>query len=142
MSLIVQMCIVIVTIAVVAMAFVAIRIMLQFKATAKRLEASYSYLQEILEESRETSRKVRELMTTLEQIALTVRGGATRVAQVVNRATVLGAIVLEEVEEPVFKAVVVMRALRAGIGSLARRWTHSCQPVGFSPEGANHVREQ
>lgn len=141
MSLIVQLCIVIVTIAVVAMAFVAIRIMLQFKATAKRLEASYSYLQEILEESRETSRKVRELMTTLEQIALTVRGGATRVERVVNRATVLGAIVLEEIEQPVFKAVVVMRALRAGIGAMARRWTHSRQPVGFSPEGANHVRE-
>ncbi len=142
MSLLVQMCVVIVTIAVVAMAVVAIRIMLQFRATAKRLEASYSYVQEILEESRDTGRKVRELITTLEETLLTARSGVSQVERLMQRATVLGSVVLEEIEQPVFKAVVVMRALRAGVGSLARRWTHSHQPVGFSNGGSNHVREQ
>ena len=141
MSVIVQLCVVIVTIAVVAVAIVAIRMMLQFRATAKKHEASYSHLVEILEESRETSKKVRELVVTLDQIALTVRNGASRVEGLVDRAADVGSLVLNELEQPVYQAVTLMRAVRAGASALARRWTHGRQPVFESTEGGNHVRE-
>ena len=139
MGMIVQVCIVIVTIAILAMAFVAIGVMLQLKATTKKLEASYLYLQEILEDSRETSKKVRELVSVLEQVATTVQKGSARVETVVDRAATVSEFVLDEIQYPVFRAVTIIRALRSGARAIARRWTHGRQ-VGFQPlQGDHHV---
>jgi hypothetical protein len=139
MSIVVQICVVIVTIAVVLMAYATIRLMLQIKISMKKLEGSYGYLQELLEDSRETSRKVREVLTTLEQIALTVRSGTSQLEKVVDRAAAVSTLVLDEIQQPVIQAVTLMRALRSGARGFARRWTQKQEAAVHTPEGENHV---
>jgi hypothetical protein len=139
MSTIVQICIVIVTIAVLAMAYVALRVMLQLRTTTKKIEASYVYLQAILEDSRKTSKMALELMTNLDQIARSARGGAARIEDVVDRASSISMLVLDEIQPPVLQAVTLMRALRSGARAVARRWTNGRATAVHSPEGENHV---
>lgn len=139
MTILVQVCVVVVSIAVVAMAFAAIQVMRQLATTTRKLEISNGYLQDLLADSRETSKKVRELVLSLEQIASTVRSGVTGIAGVVSQATSISGMVLDEVQRPVLQIVALMRALRSGVRGLSRRWTYGRDPVHSLPEGVHHV---
>jgi len=139
MSTIIQVCIVIVTIAVVVLAYFAARMMFRIEATTKKLEAGYAHLEEILEDSRQTSRKVRDLMGVLEQIAHSVRSGVERIEGVVDRATSVSSTVLDEIERPVRDVVGVIRGFRAGVRALTDRWTNGREPMSHAREGESHV---
>jgi uncharacterized protein YoxC len=139
MSTIVQVCVVIVTIAVVVLAYFAARMMFRIEATTKKLEAGYAHLEEILEDSRQTSRKVRDLIGVLEQIAHSVRSGVERIEGVVDRATSVSSTVLDEIERPVRDVVGVIRGFRAGVRALTDRWTNGREPRIHAREGESHV---
>ncbi len=96
-------------------------------------------VEDLLADTRETSKKVRELVLSLEEIALTVRSGATGIAGVVKQATSISGLVLDEVQRPVLQVVALMRALRSGVRGLTRRWSHGRDPVHSLPEGVHHV---
>lgn len=138
MSVIVQICVVVVTIAVVLVAYVAARLMLQFETTTKKFQAAYPNVMEILEDLRQTSLKVRELTVQLEDISRTVQSGATRVEGVVDRAASLSSTVLDELERPVRHAVAVMRGLQTGMRVLTQRWTNGRAPMAHSTQGERH----
>jgi uncharacterized protein YoxC len=139
MSPLVQACIVIVTIAVVVLAYFGVRMMFRIEATTKELEAGSRHLEEILNDMRQTSVKVRTLLDVLEQIAHTVRSGVERIEGVVDRATSVSETVLDEIERPVRGVVGVIRGIRSGVRSLTERWTNGRGPRIHTSEGESHV---
>lgn len=139
MSTLVQACIVVVTIAVAVLAYFAARMMSRIEATTKKLEVGFAHLEEILEDSRQTSRKVRDLMGVLEQIAHSVRSGVERIEGVVERATSVSTNVLDEIERPVRDVLGVIRGIRAGVRALTDRWTNGREPMIHTQEGESHV---
>ena len=132
MSTLVQICVVVVTIAVVLLAYVAMRLLLQLQATTRKFEERMVHLEAILEDSRQASRRVVELVGVLEGIAASVEG-------VVNRATSVGSTVLDEIEQPIRGAVAVMRGLRSGVRVMAERWMNGNRSRVHSKEGEDHV---
>lgn len=139
MSTLIQVCIVVVTIAVVMVAYVAARLMLRLETTTKKFEAGYVRIEEILEDSRQTSRKVRDLVAVLEQIAHSVRLGVDRIEGVVDRATSVSSTVLDEIERPVLSVVAVVQRLRSGVRALTERWTNARAPIHTNNGGESHV---
>lgn len=139
MNAIIQVCIVVVTIAVVLLVYFAARLLLRLEATTKKFEAGYVRLEEALEDSRQTSRRIRELVGVIEQIALTVQSGVEQVEGVVDRAASLGTAVLDEVERPVRRVVSIIRGLRSGVQALTGRWTNGRMPMTHSRKGERHV---
>jgi hypothetical protein len=139
MSPIIQVCVVVVTIAVVLLAYVGARTMLRLEATTKRLEARFAHLDEILEDSRQTSRKVRDLVIVLEQIAQSARSGVERVGGVVGRAASMSTAVLDEIERPVRDVVAVIRGLRSGVRAFTGRLTNGREPMAHAKEGGSNV---
>jgi len=139
MSTLVQICVVVVTIAVVLMAYVALRMLLQLQATSRKFEDRLVHLEGILEDSRQASKRVVELMGVLERIAASVGTGVTRIEAVVDRATLVGSTVLDEIEQPVRDAVAVMRGLRSGVRAITERWMNGHRSEVHSRGGENHV---
>lgn len=123
MSVVVQICIVVVTIAVVFVAYAATRVMLELRTTTRRFRSAYPQVMEILEDLRETSVRVRELTVRLDGISRTVQTGADRVEGLVDQAATIGTTVLDELERPVRHAVAVMRGVQSGIRVLTERWS-------------------
>ena len=139
MTTLIQVCIVVVTIAVVVVAYVAARTMLQFEATAKKFQAGYARFEEVLEDSRQTSRKVRDLVSVLEQIANSMRTGIERIEAVVDRATSMSSMVLDEIAPPVRNVVAVMRGLRSGFRVLTELWMNGRKTTIQTREEESHV---
>lgn len=137
MSTIVQICVVVGTIAVVVMAFIAVRLMFQLQTTTKKFARGYARVEQILEESRDTSRKVGELVDVLEQIAVTVRTTAGKVEGVVDRAASVSSTVIDEVEQPIRGVVAWIHGLRSGVRTMARRW-NGRRPVLETRQGEGH----
>lgn len=138
MSVLVQFCIVVVTIAVVVVAYIAARLLLQLEAASRKLEATYPSILEILQDLRQTSLKVRDLTVQLEGLTGDIRVAATRVEGVVDQAASLGSTMLDELERPVRHAVALARGVQAGMRVLTQRWANGRSPVAHSTKGARH----
>ena len=138
MTPIVQACIVLVTIAVLVLAYFAVRLMSRIEATTKKLDIGISHLEKILEDTRQTSGRVRDLVGVLEQAAHSIRSGVEGIEGVVARATSVSSIVLDEIVGPVRNVAGVIRGIRAGVQALTDRWTNGREPVPAS-EGESDV---
>ena len=139
MSTTVEVCVVVMTIAVVLLAYVAARVMFKLETTTKKFEDRFAHLEQILEDSRQTSSRIRELVNVLEEIAHSVRSGVERIEGVVEQASSVSATVLDEIERPVRSVVAVMRGLRLGVRALTERWTNGREPMVHAKGGENHV---
>jgi len=139
MTPLVQGCIVVVTLAVVVLAYFASRMMFRIEATTKKLEVGLTRLDEILEDLGQTSKKVREVVGVLDQIADTVHSGVRRIEGLVERATSVGSTVIDEIGRPVLNVLGVIRGIQAGVRALTDRWTNGREPAIQKQEGESHV---
>lgn len=122
MPMIVQACIVVVTIAVVVMAFMAVRLMIRLDALTDTVESGFLHMREAIDGFRKTSDKLDGVLGVVDQIAQSVRTGTDRVEGVVDQASSVASTFLDEVERPVHEAVAVMRGIQAGTRALMQRW--------------------
>jgi len=139
MSTLVQICVVVVTIAVALMAYASLRMLIQLQATTRKFEERMVHLEGILQDSREAFRRVIELVGVLERIAASVETRVMRIEAVVDRATSVGSTVLDEIEKPVRDAVAVVRGLRSGVRAITDRWLNGHKPAVHSRGGESHV---
>lgn len=132
MPVIVQVCVVIVTIAIVTLAVNAFRLMNSMNATIARVD-------ELVAGFRGTPERIREVLTTVEEVANSARSMVAGVKDVVGYATDVSASVIDEVAKPVLGAVAVLRGLRTGTKFLMERLTNGSSRTRRYNQGGNHV---
>lgn len=139
MSPIVQVCIVVVTVAIVALAFMATRMIIRFDAMARSLDEGLLQLQQILEEGRVTSQRVHELIDVADDTVLSVRRCLVRIERVVGQATSVGSAVLDEFERPIKRATALWKGLEAGASLLRERWANGTSSDSVVRKGERDV---
>ncbi len=116
-----QICIVIVTIALVALAFVTIRVMLRFEKTADAFARTAEGMHASISQIEAVTQEVRSVVMSLADIAPALRRTSARFESVAERTTNLTHVVLDEIERPIHRAVALARGVRSGVSALANR---------------------
>jgi uncharacterized protein YoxC len=115
MPSLVQICVVIVTLAFVSLVATTIVAMMRLGEAAAQLtsaaQASMAQGERIVQEIRELLASMREIMPPAQRVV-------NRLERLGERAAALSTAVLDEIEEPVFTAVAVARRVRTGTGYL------------------------
>ena len=128
MPLILQICCVIVTIALVALAIVTIRTLNRFARAADVFNESAPMLKDALAQIDLVVREAREVLNAAEQILTPVRRTLGRLESIGDRAADISGALLMEIEGPMQTAVAVSRGIRKGttflFSRLARRFDH------------------
>jgi len=132
MPVIVQVCVVIVTIAIVTLAVNAFRLMNSMNATIAKVD-------ELVAGFRGTPERIRDVLNTVEEVASSARSMVAGVKDVVGYATDISASVIDEVAKPVLGAVAVLRGLRTGTRFLLERLTNGSSKTRRYNQGDNHV---
>ena len=132
MPVIVQVCVVIVTIAIVTLAINAFRLMNSMNATLAKVD-------ELVESFRGTPERIRHVLASVEEVANSARTMVAGVKDVVGYATDISASVIDEVAKPVLGAVAVLRGLRTGTKFLMERLTNGSTKTRRYNQGGNHV---
>jgi biopolymer transport protein ExbB/TolQ len=122
MPVIAQICMVVVTIASVAMAVLAVRLMLQTKALLETANRSLMEVPALIADAQRASARADELLSAFAQITRTAREGAARLEGLAERSTALASVVLDEVERPITRAVGVVRGLRSAANAIQSYW--------------------
>lgn len=128
MSPLVQVCIVVVTVAMVAIAVAAIRAMMRFEAATHEFTRTAGTVRDSVEHAEAVTRQVQDLVASMQSAMAPVRRAATRIDEVAERAVRASHAVLDEMEPPLRNTLAVLAGLRTGtrslIGALSRRANH------------------
>ncbi|HTK30994.1 MAG TPA: DUF948 domain-containing protein [Candidatus Saccharimonadaceae bacterium] len=133
MPALIQVCIVIVTLAFLALSAATIYALVRLVRTASQLSSaaqlSMSQSEHFIKETRDLLHAVREMMAPTKQVV-------TRFQRLGERAADLSGAVLDEIEEPVLAAAAMARGVRTGathlLDLMVRRFT---QQPRFSNNG-------
>jgi len=124
----VQLCIVVATLAVVAIAIAAMRAMMRIEAATHEFRRTAETVRDAVEHAEAVTRQVQDLVASMHSAVAPVRRTAERIEQVAERATRASHAVLDEVESPLRNTLAVLAGLRTGtrslIGALSRRASH------------------
>jgi len=125
MSLILQICAVVVTIAVIAMAFALIKAMNRFSIASDEITRTAETIRSSVAQAEAMTRQLRELANELESIVPPLQRVARRFGDIGDRAAGITEAVLNEVEAPVRNTMALITGVRTGtrslLGALARR---------------------
>lgn len=142
MPLIAQICMVLVTIALVGMAVMTIRLMLQVRTLIEAANRSLAELPALIEDVKRVSARADELLAAFSQIAQTTRAGVAQVEGFATRTSAIVHQVLDEIEPPVARAAGVIRGIKVGASFLFQRWQAHVSSRSQSNQGDEHVGEQ
>ena len=123
MPMLVQVCVVIVTAALAAIAIMTIRAMRRFEKAADKISETADMVQRSVAEIGNVTREAHEIVISLGEIGPRLKGVAARFEAIGERTATLSSAVLEEVEAPVRTAVALSRAVRSGTTELLHRLT-------------------
>jgi len=115
MTLLVQICVVVVTLAIVAIGVATIRTMLQLTRSATRLSTAAQFSMDQLER---TLRETQELLVAAREIGAPAKRVVGRFQRLGERAADLSTALLDEIEDPIYTAVAVSRGVRTGTARL------------------------
>jgi uncharacterized protein YoxC len=124
MPVLVQICLVIVTIALAAVAFVTVRAIIRFEKVAKELTETLQSIQRVVPQVEEVTAEAREIVSSVSSIVPRFRAVAERFENLGERTAQMSSDLLEQVEEPVRTAVAVARGMRRGATTLFDRLMH------------------
>jgi uncharacterized protein YoxC len=128
----VQICVVIVTLAFVAIAITTIRALLGLGQAAAQLTSSAEVA---MAQGERIAQELEELLVSMRGIMPPAQRVMSRFEQLGERAADLSSVVLDEIEQPVLNAVAVARGVKIGtthlVGLLTRRfWQHNTSRNG------------
>lgn len=122
MPVLVQVCVVIVTIGLLAIALLTVRMMTRFfNQAAADLSQLTLAVRESVAEFELATHDARTLVATLQGCATPVQRVVDRFETVGHRTADLSSALLEELERPVFTATAVARGVRSGADHLLKR---------------------
>ncbi len=123
MTLLLQICAVIVTMAIVAIAISLVRGMVKFEKATENLSELTESTQAWMAEVNQVAREARDLVVSLRDVVPPVRRVADRFEALGKRSARLSAAVLDEVEGPIRTGVAVARGVRLGTTYFLERLT-------------------
>ena len=141
MPIIVHVCVVIATIAIVVVTIMVVRLMRRLEALSVAVTESLARVDTFLDQSQKASIRIEGMLGSLEHMTGSVRGAVDSLQVVVQRAAGLTSSILDEVERPVQNLVGVIRAVQAGAAFLVQRWTGHTAPSGVARPGRQDVVE-
>ena len=128
MSPLVQLCVVVATLSMVAIAIAAIRAMMRFEAATREFTRTAETVRDSVEHAEAVTRQVQDLVASMHSAMAPVRRTAARIDEVAERAMRASHAVLDEVESPLRNTLAVLAGLRTGtrslIEALSRRANH------------------
>lgn len=142
MPLIAQICMLLVTIALVGMAVMTIRLMLQTRTLIETATRSLAELPALIEDAKRMSARADELLLAFSQITSSTRKGVAQIEGLATRTSAMVAQVLDEIEPPVATAAGLIRGIRAGASFLFQRWHTRVSDHSQPTQGDDHVGEQ
>jgi hypothetical protein len=122
MPALIQICIVLVTIGLLAMALMTFRMMTRFNTAAEELSQLTHAVRESVVQFDLATDEARALVASVRDCVPPVRRVVGRFDMVSERAADLSSTLLEELELPVFTAAAIARGLRSGASHLLTRW--------------------
>jgi hypothetical protein len=122
MPVIVSICLVVTTAALVALAIVTIRAMLRFENMAEQIERTALLFSESMVDVKLATRELHELACSLDIAVQPVREAAIRLGEIGNRAADLSTGVLDELETPLRTVLGVYQGIRTGFTRIADRF--------------------
>ena len=125
MPLLLTVCLVIATMAHVAIAIVAMRALSRFMRATVELEESARAFRVCAAQVETAGREVEEFVVSLRDVVPPVRRAAEAFGRVGERAADLGSAVLDEVEAPVRRTMDLFRGVQAGAGFFLDRLVHN-----------------
>ena len=114
--------IVVFTAGFLAMVVAVVRALGRFSKAAEIITEPTGAVAQLVENAAHTSTEARELVVKLDAVAENVAYVAERFRSLGDRAFTVSAAILDEIEPPFRKAVIVARGIRAGAELLADRW--------------------
>jgi len=142
MPLVAQVCMILITLALLVLAGVSIRLMLQTRELIDNAKRSLAELPALLEQIRQASARADELLLAFSRITASVEGSVSRFESLSSRTSALTAALFDEVERPVSHAVRAMRGFQAGASHLIQRWKSHADSRSHTNEREEHDGEQ
>ena len=125
MPLLLTVCLVVATMAQVAIAIVAMRALSRLMRTTVELEESARAFRASAAQVQTAGREMEEFVVSLRDVVPPVRRAAEAFGRVGERAADLGSAVLDEVEAPVRRTMDLFRGVHAGAGFFLDRLVHN-----------------
>ena len=125
MSLLLAVCLVVATMAQIAIAIVAMSALSRFRRATAELEESARVFRDCATQMESAGREVEEFVISLRDVVPPVRRAAEAFGRVGERAADLGSAVLDEVEAPVRRTMDLFRGVQAGAGFFLDRLVHN-----------------
>lgn len=121
MPVILQVCLVIVTTAVAAIAIVAVRAMNRFEKVAAEFQQTAQAARMSIADVQVMTQELRELVSTVGEVVPRFRAIVNRFEDLGERTAQMSSDLLDQVESPVRTAVAVARGVRFGASTLFDR---------------------
>jgi hypothetical protein len=125
MPVLMQICAVAVTLAIVGIAIATIRAMRRFEVTSHEFSRTAEKVRETVAQAEMVTRQLQDIAVSVQSTLTPVRNAAHRLAAVADRVTEVSNVIVDQVETPVRNTLAVLTGLRTGtrslLGSLARR---------------------
>lgn len=133
----VQICIVVATLAVVSIAVAAWRAMVCVEKATSQVSRLIGEIEQWLVQANELTREAREAVVSAGEVIAPIRRVAERLETLGERAARLSSVVLEEVEPPLDTAVAVARGVRSGTAYFLKRLSHRFAHSRFATNGGS-----
>ncbi len=121
MSAFLQICFVIVTMAIVAIAVATIKVMQRFRKATDEFSVMAEEGRQLLGQLRSVSREAGEIVGAFRDVAPRVRRVVDRFESIGERTATLSNAVIHEVEAPIRTAIAMARGVRFGAQQLVER---------------------
>jgi hypothetical protein len=125
MPVLIQVCAVAVTLAIVGIAIATIRAMRRFEVTAHEFSRTAEKVRETVAQAEQVTKQLQDIAVSVQSTLSPVRSAASRLAAVADRVTDVSNVIVDQVEIPVRNTLAVLTGLRTGtrsfLGSLVRR---------------------
>ena len=139
MPALLQVCAVIVTIALVAIAIVTIRTMIRFEKAAEQLAETAVAIRDSFEQFHVITREAGELVSSLQDVVPYLTRTASRFESIGERAANLSSSLMEQVETPLRTVVAVLRGVRTGASQFVDRIGHRFTQRTPMSGGSSHA---
>jgi len=135
MSALMQVCAVIVTLAIATIAIATIRAMRRFEVASHEFTRMAETIRESALQAEIVTRQLQDLAVAMQSVMPPIRNAASRLEALTERATDVSHAMLDQVESPIRNTLAVLTGLRAGtrslLGSLGRRAGHQQSNGGY-----------
>ena len=118
MSILLGVCVVIVTVAIASIAIVTIRTMKRFEDAAEEMTKTAESVRTSIAQAEVMTRQIQGLASSLETVVTPLKRTSTRVEQIGDRVADLANIVVNQVETPIRNTSALLTGVRTGARSL------------------------